>query len=124
MESLVVPGVDDGWATVLLSGTFKSPIPVCTVVYVGADLLPAVVRMKDGEPQSFQIRLQNPTGDALQALDVHCVVEDQGSWEMSDGRKVDANKYMSTITDRQIFIGEKKTCLTTIHSGPYFGAVV
>jgi hypothetical protein len=74
MESMVVPGVDDGWATVLLSGTFKVPIPVCTVVCVGADLLPAVVRMKDGEPQSFQIRIQNPTGSALQAFDVHCVV--------------------------------------------------
>jgi hypothetical protein len=88
-------------------------------VYVGAGLLPAVVRMRGVGPLSFQIRLQNPSGNALQALDVHCVVVEQGSWKMPDGRKVEANKYVSTITDRKPnYIGEKQTC-TNACSTPF-----
>jgi hypothetical protein len=108
---MVVSRVDNSWTIVSLSDTYVSPIAVCTVVYAGADLIPAVVRMKDVGPQSFQIRLQNPKGDALQARDVHCVVVEQGSWKMPDGRKIEANKYVSTITDRSpSYIGEAQSC--------------
>jgi hypothetical protein len=111
MEAMVVSRVDDSWTTVLLSETYVSPIAVCTVVYAGADLLPAVVRLKDFRPQSFQMRLQNPKGDTLQARDVHCVVVEEGSWDMPDGRKIEAKKYVSTITDRKPnYIGEAQFC--------------
>jgi hypothetical protein len=71
-----------------------------------------VVRMKDVEQQSIKIRLQNPKGDTLkQTRDVHCVVVEHGSWEMPDGRKVKANKYGSTTTDRyKNWNGEKQSC--------------
>jgi hypothetical protein len=98
-----------------------SPIAVCTVVYADAcvNVLPTVVRMKDVGPQSFQIRLQNPKGDALQALDVHCVVVEQGSWEMPDGRKIEANKYDSTITDSKgSYSGQAQSC-GDVCSNPY-----
>jgi hypothetical protein len=113
MESIVVTGVDDtAWTTVSLSETYVSPIAVCTVVYDGPPgLLPAVVRMKDAGPQSFQIMLQNPKGDALLALDVHCVVVEEGSWEMPDGRKIEANQYESTVTDfKNVWVGEAQLC--------------
>jgi hypothetical protein len=111
MESMVVPEVaDETRTTVCLSETYVSPIAVCIVVYAGAGLLPAVVRMKDVGQQSFKIRLQNPKDGALKTRDVHCVVVEQGSWEMPDGRKVEANKYGSTITDRHSnWNGEKQS---------------
>jgi hypothetical protein len=120
LESMVVPGVaDDRWTTVSLSKTYVSPIAVCTVVYLSAGLSPAVVRMKEVGEQSFKIRLQNPKGDALQTHDVHCVVVEQGSWVMPDGRKIEANKYDSTITDwRHDWTGEAQPC-ASLCSTPY-----
>jgi hypothetical protein len=34
----------------------------------------------------------------LQALDVHCVVVEQGSWEMPDGRKIEAKSMIASLT--------------------------
>jgi hypothetical protein len=115
MESMVVATVRDSeWKTVILSKRYVSPIAVCTVEYgdSATDLLPAVVRMKDVGPLSFEISLQNPkNGDSLedQGRDVHCVVVEEGSWDMPDGRKIEANKYESIVTDDNIsWVGEEQ----------------
>jgi hypothetical protein len=104
MESMVVPNVilHDTWTTVDLTETYWQPIAVCTVKYnTDTDLLPAVVRMKNVLSKSFEIRIQNPKGysSADKLRDVHCVVVEQGSWIMPDTRKIEANKYLSTVTD-------------------------
>jgi hypothetical protein len=115
MESILVSGVSlhDAWTTVSLSGTYVSPIAVCTVKYdTGRLLKPAVVRMQNVGPTSFEIRLQNPIGDSSpeEFRDVHCVVVEQGSWEMPDGRKIEANKYTSTVTNKKnSWTGEQQT---------------
>ena len=101
MESMVVTGVGSAWTTVSLSETYVSPIAVCTVKYdTGTLLVPAVVRMQNVGPTSFEIRLQRPISEDLSlSRDVHCVVVEEGSWKMPDGRKIEANKYVSTVTD-------------------------
>jgi hypothetical protein len=114
MESMVVAEVlDSEWKTVSLSEIYVSPIAVCTVEYegTGTDLRPAVVRMKDVGPNSFEITLQNPNDDSLedQGRDVHCVVVEKGSWDMPDGRKIEANKYESIVTDdNNAWVGEEQ----------------
>jgi hypothetical protein len=105
MESMVVTDVkmsNNNWAKVHLTEIYWSPIAVCTVKYnTGTDLVPGVVRMKNVLPQSFEIRISNPSGSSSEAelRDVHCVVVEQGSWEMPDRRKIEAHKYLSTKTD-------------------------
>jgi hypothetical protein len=113
MESMVVPDVilHNTWITVDLIETCCSPIAVCKVQYnSGTDLMPALVRIKNVLSTSFEIRLQNPKGTSSQDLlrDVHCVVVEQGAWTMPGGRKIEANKYLSTETDHSTsWTGEK-----------------
>jgi hypothetical protein len=105
MESMVVTKVkmsNNLWAKVDLTETYWSPIAVCTIKYdTGTDLLPGVVRMKNVLSESFEIRISNPKGFSSEdeLRDVHCVVVEQGSWRMPDLRKIEANKYLSTVTD-------------------------
>lgn len=127
LESMVVPGVaSTAWTTVGLVETYKSPIPVCTVKYgTGATLAPAVVRMQSVGPNSFRIRLQNPAGSSLPARDVHCVVVEEGVWEMPDGRKIEAKKYLSTVTDRRSYWkGQVQTYANSYTSPVVLGQVM
>jgi hypothetical protein len=116
MEFMVVNQVplDTTWKTVQLSETYWSPIAVCTILYnTNTDLIPAVVRMQNVGPFSFEIRLQNPKEIASSlSRDVHCVVVEEGAWTMPDGRTIEANRYESTKTDRDFsWVGQKHTYL-------------
>lgn len=101
MESLKRTGVtSSAWTTVVLTKAYISPIPVCSVKYdTGTSLLPAIVRVQNVRPTSFDIRLQNPSDATLSGRDVHCVVVEEGAWKMPDGRFIEAKKYSSTVTD-------------------------
>jgi hypothetical protein len=131
MESMVVIKVrDKEWKTVSLSKRYLSPIAVCTVEYGGngVGLLPAVVRMKDVGPNSFDISLQNPKNrESLenQGRDVHCVVVEEGSWDMPDGRKIEANKYESTVTDSTVsWLGEEQSSANSYTTPIVLGQVM
>ena len=69
-------------------------------------------------PCSFKIRLQNPSGKSLEVRDVHCVVVEEGSWTMPDGRKIEAKTYESKLTDhKSSWVGEEQT-YTNSYSNP------
>ena len=90
-------------------------------------------------PCSSKIRLQNPSGKSLEGRDVHCVVVEEGSWTMPDGRKIEAKSYESKLTLITTHLGLVKnkhiqtrtvtpSCWdrsfpTTMPNGPFFGAV-
>jgi hypothetical protein len=128
MESMVVPGVSKEWTKVTLSQQYLSPIAVCTVEYnTGNNLLPALVRMKEVLSGSFKIRLQNPSDATLgDGRDVHCVVVEEGAWEMPDGRKIEAKKYLSTLTDypRDTWVGEAQTYTNSYTNPVVLGQVM
>jgi hypothetical protein len=112
MESLKRTGVtSSAWTTVSLSNVYISPVPVCSVKYdTGTSLLPAIVRMQNVGPTSFDIRLQNPSGATIAGRDVHCVVVEVGAWKMPDGRMIEAKKYSSTVTDSAAsWVGQTQT---------------
>ena len=111
LESLKVTGVNSiAWKVVPLAKQYVSPIPVCTVKYdLGTTLLPAVARIHKVTGNSFEIRLQNPSGAVLENRDVHCVVVEEGVWRMPDGRSIEAKKYSSTVTDNtKSWIGQQQ----------------
>jgi hypothetical protein len=127
MESMVVVGVSDAWTDVSLSQAYSSPVAVCTVEYdTDNDLLPALVRMDNVSQNSFKIRLQNPSGESLDSRDVHCVVVEEGAWEMSDGRKIEAKKYLSTLTDyaKSTWVGEEQTYTNSYTNPVVLGQVM
>lgn len=112
MQTFVVSNVDSSaWATVDLGISFLSPIIVCSVKYDGgASLNPALVRVRNVSPVSFQIRLQNPSGDTVSGRSVSCVAIEEGVWQFPDGRKIEAASYMSSVTDHvNSWLGEAQT---------------
>jgi hypothetical protein len=115
MESMVVDEVSfSEWTALPLAKTYLSPIAVYTVKYnTGGriDVLSALVRIQNVSPTSLKIRLHNPKSDFFDGnRAVHCVVVEEGSWEMPDGRKIEAKKYLSIVTDKQhSWVGEQQT---------------
>ncbi len=73
-------------------------VAVCTVNY-NNNTSPQAVRMQNAAADSFQIKLQNPSGLSLNGENVHCIVMEEGVWQLPDGRFIEAQKYSSTITD-------------------------
>ena len=59
---------------------------------------------------SFEIRLQNPSNQVVDPRQVHCVIVEEGKYTMSDGRKLEARKYSSTVTDHdKSWVGQPQT---------------
>ena len=76
-------------------------------------------------PCSFKIRLQNPSGKSLEGRDVHCVVVEEGSWTMPDGRKIEAKTYESKLTDhKSSWVGEEQTYTNSYSNPVVLGQVI
>jgi len=83
--------------TVFLAETYISPVVVCSVQYAN-NVVPVVARVSNVTTDSFDVYLQNPSGGAVFAEEVSFLVMEEGVWTI-DGVKVEAQKYLSTITD-------------------------
>jgi len=119
--------VSEYWTTITMSETFVSMVAVCSVQYVNSDSIPAVVRMRNAGANSFEIRLQNPSNTPIKiGRNVHCLVAEKGSWKLPDGRKFEANLYLSDVTDhKNSWVGHKQTYMNSYESAPViFGQVM
>jgi hypothetical protein len=83
--------------TVNLTNTYVSPVVVCSAQYDN-NTTPIVVRVSNAIPTSFDVRLQNPSGGAVTAENVDCLVVEEGVWTI-DGIDIEAQTYLSTVTD-------------------------
>ncbi len=83
--------------TVRLANDYCSPVVVATVQYAN-NTTPVVTRISNVTSGSFDIRLQNPSDGAVVADNVSYLVVEEGSWTI-DGVAVDAQRYVSTVTD-------------------------
>ncbi|MCP5096238.1 MAG: hypothetical protein GY943_11855, partial [Chloroflexi bacterium] len=100
LETVTANNVNSSeWTTMSLANSYNSVVAVCTVVYAN-NTIPEVVRMQNAAGNSFQIKLQNPSNQVLNGETVHCLVMEEGVWEMN-GRKLEAQKYTSTVTDHK-----------------------
>ncbi|MCA9925433.1 MAG: putative Ig domain-containing protein, partial [Anaerolineales bacterium] len=99
LEAKLVNSVTTTWKTVSLSNSYDSMVVVCTVRYA-ANTAPIVPRVRNASGSSFQVRLQNPgDNDTPTTSSVYCLVVEEGTWRLPDGRKLEAQKVNSTITD-------------------------
>ncbi|MEM7345621.1 MAG: Ig domain-containing protein [Chloroflexota bacterium] len=125
LETVVTSGIDSsGWTTVNLSNTYDDMVVAC-VPTVNNNTIPVVVRMQNATGNSLQLRLQNPSGASLVAETVHCLVVEAGAWELPDGRKLEAQKYNSTVTDdKSSWVGEAQTYLNSYNNPVVVGQVM
>jgi hypothetical protein len=95
LETHVV-SVGGTFQTVPLADTYISPVVACSAQY-SANTLPVVTRVRNVTPTSFEVRLQNPSGSAIVADAVHCLVVEKGVWNV-EGLQVEAFTTESTLT--------------------------
>jgi len=126
METFVVENINSTqWKRVNFLESYTSPVAVCSVRYEGSSMVPTIVRMQKVQSDSFELRLQNPSGTNTGSNSVHCIVVEEGSWTMSDGRQIEAKKYTSTRTDRKgSWVGEQQSYTATFNQPVVVGQVM
>ncbi|MBO8179112.1 MAG: right-handed parallel beta-helix repeat-containing protein [Archaeoglobus sp.] len=100
-EVFIVNDVGSSWKKVYLHNYYENPVIVCTYNLPSSSDPSAVVRLRNVDHYSFEIRIQNP-GDSMSPTpsDVHCIVMEEGSWTLEDERKVEAHRVLSGGTNR------------------------
>lgn len=95
-ETIAVSNVNSGgWARVTTSNTYVDMVVVCSIRYAN-NSLPQIVRMQNAIGNSFDIRLQNPSFNALGGETVDCMVIEAGVWSLPGGRSIEGQKYLSS----------------------------
>ena len=109
----VVRGVtNSGWTLVPLGRTYTSMVVVGSANYDAASP-PLVVRVRNVIGDSFEVRVDRADGSAapIGDVDVHYVVVEEGVYtEAEHGVKMEAIKFVSTVTDgAESWVGESRT---------------
>ena len=93
------------YITVHLANIYARPVVICSVQY-NNNTAPVVVRVNNVTSMGFDMRLQNPSGGAVETDTVNYLVVERGTWDI-DGVKIEAQTYISTVTDENnSWIGE------------------
>ena len=80
--------------TINLANTYVSPVVVCSIQY-GNNTVPVVARVRNVTSNSFQVRLQNPSGAGVAAETISYIVMEEGVWTI-DGVNCEAVRYTAT----------------------------
>ena len=124
----VVQNVDNtAWTTVILARSYNDMVVVCSPSYDNA-LPPMVVRVRNASGDTFEMRVQRVDGSAAAspAIDVHYMVVEAGVYTAAeDGVKMEADKYLSTVTDENnSWNGQARTYSNSYTSPVVFGQVM
>ena len=98
MEVGIIEAVGDDWLTIDLTNTYNSMVVLATPVYLN-NTVPYVTRVRNAVGNSFQVKLQNPGGAAVNPAPVHYLVMEEGIAMLPGGRRIEAQRYVSTLTD-------------------------
>lgn len=125
LESVTLNNVSStAWTTVTLKNSYQRMVAVCSIKMQN-NTLPEVVRMQNATGNSFQIRLQNPSGSALAGEQVMCLAAEAGNWRLPDGRAFEAQQTVSIKEDRPYFWnGDRVSYLGTYTTPVVLGQVM
>jgi hypothetical protein len=88
---------NDTFKTVTLQNTYSSPIIVCSPAYDSG--LPRTVRLTDVTPNSFKLKLLNPSNATVPETTVNYLVVEEGEW--TTPFKIEAKKYQTSTVGRK-----------------------
>ena len=112
-----ISNVGSSWQTVTLDRSYNDMVVVATAQYP-AGSLPAVVRVRNAGGNSFEVRVQNPSGSSLSNYTVHYIVAEHGV-------KMEAVKFTSTATDRKnSWNGQARSYLNSYSNPVVLGQVM
>jgi hypothetical protein len=124
-ENGIVSSVDSSWQSVTLTNTYDSMVVVATANYSSTSD-PAVVRIQNASGNSFDVRVDAAGGAAPSGIDVHYLVVEEGVYTVAQhGVKMEAVKYLSTVTDdNNSWVGQAQTYSNTYTSPVVLGQVM
>ncbi len=123
-ETLSLSNVSSAWQTVSLSNSYTNAVAVCTPQYANTSA-PAVTRIRNIGSDSFELRVQNPSDSAITVISVSCMVMEEGSWTLPDGRLIEAQSYNSSRTDnRSSWVGDSQSYLNSYTNPVVLGQVM
>ncbi|MEM9917811.1 MAG: G8 domain-containing protein [Bacteroidota bacterium] len=98
-EKGLLNNVSDSWITVNTNETYTDMVVIATPVLANANNNPVVSRIQNTGTNSFEIRLQNPSGGTVGNHKVHYFVVEAGVYtEAIDGIKMEARTFTSDTT--------------------------
>ncbi|MCP4000273.1 MAG: hypothetical protein GY727_05110, partial [Gammaproteobacteria bacterium] len=121
----VLNNVNNLWTTVNLSQSYGSMVVVATLNYDNSSA-PAVVRIRNASGSSFDVRV-DPAGGALPSnVNVYYMVVEEGIYtESVDGVKMEAVKFLSTVTDENnSWVGQNQSYINTYTNPVVLGQVM
>ena len=96
----VIEGVGSDWRVVTLNEFYDEMVVVAAPQYRD-DQPPAVVRIRNANLNSFEVKVQNPSDESLNNYVVHYVVVESGAYrEEEHGVNMEAFTVESTVTDQ------------------------
>jgi Bacterial Ig domain len=115
------------WQTVNLSNTYTDMVVIATPIYTSSQR-PTVTRIKDATSgSSFMLLAQTAdSGSTTQSVDVEYFVVEAGVYtDATNGIKLEAKKYSSTLTDNTTnWVGQSRSYTNTYFSPVVFGQVM
>ncbi len=124
---------DDSWKTINFTGSYISPVFICTVQYnnnIGnesdGDADSVVCRVQNVGSTSAQVILQEPgaPGSLTQTETIHWLVVEEGEYD-TDDIKIEAFTYNSTITDENgSWVGQSQSYTQTYTNPVVLGQVM
>ncbi|GAB4422804.1 MAG: hypothetical protein OHK0039_39060 [Bacteroidia bacterium] len=95
----IVENVGTSWITVTLDSVYTQMVVVATPVLPNQAALPVVTRIRNVSTNSFQLRVQNPSGSNVSGISVHYIAVEAGTYTLADdGIKMEAVRFSSTRT--------------------------
>ena len=121
----VLTDVGSDWQLITLPDTYESMVLVATVGY-GQGVLPAVVRIRNAEGNSFEVKVQNPSDEVLTNYTVHFTAVEEGIYtEAEHGINLEAVKVNSSTTDRiGSWVGEQRNYFNQYDNPVVLGQVM
>lgn len=89
--------INQDWTTISFWNEYERPVVVCTNNLISKNDNEVCVRLSNVTGNSCDIRLQNPGDDhVITAGSVNLIVIEEGVHNLSDGRKLEAYRFMSS----------------------------
>ena len=98
-ENGVISNIGSNWQTITLDNNYTNMVVIATPHLSGQGQLPAVTRIRNASGNSFELKVQNPSGQPLSGYDVYYLVVEEGVYNIADnGIKMEAVLANSTQT--------------------------
>ncbi|MEO0339931.1 MAG: carbohydrate-binding protein, partial [Bacteroidota bacterium] len=98
-ETGLIQDVTDQWITIPLEQTYQSMVVIATPLLSDRNQFPVVTRIQNASGNSFELRLQNPSGSNFGSNAVYYVVAEEGIYTLeNDGIKMEVRKDSTLLT--------------------------